>query len=303
MAIEGRIVRVQGNQWVVESGEERYRCHARGRLKKEAKARSMVSPVAVGDRVAFSVTGPEEGVIEEVRPRRNEIARRAAGTRPMGQTMVANLDLMVAVFAAREPPLHIRMVDRFLVVAEGANVPAALCLNKIDLADREETDALFAPYREASYPALYTSALTGEGLEELKSLLRGKLSMFCGPSGVGKSSLLNALEPGMGLQTRAISPLTGKGSHTTTHTEIHALSFGAWVADTPGIKELGMWGVGAEDIMELFPEIFPYLGQCRFATCRHTHEPGCAVKRAVQHGHIHEARYRSFVKMASEQET
>jgi len=284
----------------VDTGTEKYRCYVRGRLKKEADACNMISPVAVGDHVAFSVTGPEEGMIEKVHPRRNQIVRRAAGRRPMGQTLVANLDQMVAVFAVKEPPLHIRMVDRFLVVAEGANVPAALCINKIDLADPGEIRETFAPYHHAGYPVVYTSVITGEGLEDLKQLLKGKLSMFCGPSGVGKSSLLNALQPGLSLKTRSVSRLTSKGSHTTTHTEIFSLDFGARVADTPGIKELGLWAVKPEDIMELFPEVVPYLGDCRFSTCTHTHEPGCAVKKAVDQGRIHHARYKSFVKMIEE---
>jgi ribosome biogenesis GTPase len=186
------------------------------------------------------------------------------------------------------------MLDRFLVVAEVNQIPAAICANKIDLVTAEAAEGLFGLYARLSYPVVYTSAVTGQGLEALRALLRGRLSVLSGPSGAGKSSLLNALQPGLGLHARQVSQATFKGRHTTVYAELLPLAGGGYVADTPGIRSLGLWDVEPEELDGYFVDIRPYVAGCEFSDCTHLHEPGCAVRAAVARGEIAETRYDSY---------
>jgi ribosome biogenesis GTPase len=298
------------------------RCRAREKLRKnlvltesksraqrvrDVRRRSVTDPIAIGDRVRFVIaptSGREvaEGAIEEVLPRSRELARQAVttGTVPVGQVLVANLDLVMVVFAAAAPPPSFGMVDRFLVSCESRALPAVLCLNKVDLGIAEDVARAFHVYERAGYRVLRVSAATGEGLDALRALVRDKISAFVGPSGVGKSTLLNALQPGLGLRVGEISRYTGKGTHTTRFSQLVPLSFGGFLADTPGLRALGLWEVSDDELDRFFPEFRPYLGQCRFGNCAHVGETECAVQDAVARGAIDQRRYASYVKLFAE---
>ncbi len=208
---------------------------------------------------------------------------------------MANVDQVVAVFAAANPEPRLRMLDRFLVLAEANDLPAMIVVNKIDRVGVEAARERFAAYEAADYPVRYTSAAEGVGIDGLRDRLCGRTSVLTGPSGAGKSSLLNAVEPGLGLRTAEVSEAVGKGRHTTVSAELIPLRCGGYVADTPGLRELGLWGVELERLDECFPEFRPYLGACRFGRgCSHTHEPGCAIRAAVEAGEVPEARYESY---------
>ena len=214
--------------------------------------------------------------------------------------MVANPDLVAVVFACDRPPPNPRLIDRFLVVAEYNEVPALLVANKVDLVGQQAAGQLFDPYRQVGYDVISTSAKAAIGLGELRSRLAGKLSIVTGPSGVGKSTLLNALQPGLQLVTGEVSTvMSGKGKHTTTHAELHQLDGpeGGYVADTPGIRELGLWQIPATELAWCFPEFREHLGACAFNDCTHLHEPRCGVRAAVDAGRIGEARYDSYRRM------
>ena len=239
--------------------------------------------------------------IIEILPRRNQLVRRAAGPRPMEQTIVSNIDLMVAVFAAAEPDPNWNLLDRYLAEAEFTDMPPLLCITKIDLVDPATLEPDLAVYRQIGYRIVLTSAVSGEGLEEARELLRGKNSVLIGKSGVGKSALLNALEIGLGLRVGAVSRSTGKGRHTTTHLERFELAVGGSVVDTPGMREFGLGDAGDVDAAWLFPEMRKYLGHCRFgASCAHLHEPGCEIKAAVERGDISVRRYESYLRLRGE---
>jgi ribosome biogenesis GTPase len=270
----------------------------RGTLKRERRRTDLV---AVGDRVWVVDVGEGEGQIEAVEPRSRVLARPARNTADVEQVILANPDQVLFVFAVREPEPHRRMLDRFLVLAEYANLPALVGVNKMDL-DAVGSDgvphsqAIFGDY-EAIYPVLHLSARTSHGLAELRRALQGKITAVAGPSGVGKSSLLNALDPERRREIAAISAATGKGRHTTIATQLYRLDPTSFIADTPGIRALAMHGVPAEDLDRCFPELRPWLGQCFYADCTHRHEPGCAVREALDQGKIASARYESYAAL------
>jgi ribosome biogenesis GTPase / thiamine phosphate phosphatase len=288
----GQIVRLYADVATVQIDERTVQCPIRGKLFK-------TDPPAVGDWVELDESH-DPPVIAAVLPRKSVLARRAAGTVPRRHVLVANVDQVIVVFAAANPEPHTAMLDRFLVVAEDDDVEAHVVVNKTDLADREEMQALFAPYERAGYRVHYTSVRTREGLEELRETLNGKESVFVGPSGAGKSSLLNALYPGLGLKVGQVSEAYGKGRHTTVGGLLIRLPGGAAVADTAGLRELGLWMIPPADLPHCFPEFRPYLGLCRFSDCAHLSEPGCAIHAAVEGGDIDESRYSSYTKLRAE---
>lgn len=273
------------------------------RVERVRKLRE-TDPIAVGDRVTISygeeetaAAGQQRAVIESVQPRRAALARRSGNERER-QTLVANLDLAVVTFAAAMPRPDLWKLDRFLVLAEDAEVASLIVLNKADLAGPDEIEAVAAPYRRIGYDVLATSVKAGEqGVPELRERVGGKISAFFGPSGVGKSSLLNALQPGLALKTGDVGDITFKGRHTTVAAELLPLTFGGWVADTPGLRQVEFWNLDAEDVGFCFPEMRPVLGQCRFPNCRHQSEPGCAVRAAVERGDMDQRRYESYREM------
>lgn len=261
-----------------------------------------VDPVAVGDVVLFVDAGDGTGMIKEVVERKSRLSRLAAGPIPLEQVLVANLDQMVAVFAAARPKPKWHLLDRYLVTAEAAGVPALICITKLDLVKPAKLDEVAALYDGLGYPVILTSSVDGRGIDAITAALRDRISVLVGKSGVGKSSLLNAIEPGLGLRVSAVSDgRVGKGRHTTTHLELVPLSAGGGVVDTPGMRELALWQSDPDALGWYFPEFRPYLGTCKFgASCRHDSEPGCAIKGGVDNGTIAEQRYESYLKLADE---
>lgn len=295
--IEGRVLRSQSGQLWISTERGIVHCTLRGRLKREKKARTDLA--VIGDRVQVRIVEDLEGVVEEVSPRENRFARRQPGKRGAYKedVLVANLDRIYAVFSCSSPPMNPRVLDRFLVVAELDGISAGIVANKVDEVDRADAEARFGPYAELGYPVFYTSALDGSGLDALRDALRDRVSAFVGPSGVGKSSLLNAVEPGLGLSVGAISATLDKGRHTTRVAELHPLEGGGWVADTPGIREIASFELPKTELARCFPELRPFAGECRFPNCSHDREPGCAVREALEQGAIRPERYESYLRI------
>ncbi|HLO31567.1 MAG TPA: ribosome small subunit-dependent GTPase A [Anaerolineales bacterium] len=264
-----------------------------------------VDPVAIGDQVRYIDAGDGRGMIMEILPRRSKLSRPAPvpGQRVFEQVIVSNADLVLPVFSAANPTPKWGLLDRYLVAAEAAELPSLIVINKLDLAWKNpELNQELEIYRRIGYPVLLVSATTGEGLTELKDSLQGKLSVMVGKSGVGKTSLLNAIQPGLGLRIKAVSNgQLGKGRHTTTHLEMFELDLGGALVDTPGIREFGLWNITGEELAFLFPEIADHAGQCRFGlSCRHDQEPGCAVRKAVMAGMVSPYRYQSYLRLREE---
>lgn len=257
-----------------------------------------VDPVAVGDVVSFVDAGDGAGMITEVLPRKNKFSRRAPGSKSLEQVIAVNVDQVVAVFSTARPAPKWGLLDRYLANAESTGLPAQICITKMDLAEEARLRKEMRVYEQIGYPLVLTSARTARGVEAFKEALEGRVSVLVGKSGVGKTTLLNAIEPGLGLRVNEVSGATGKGKHTTSHLEMFELGFGGSVVDTPGMKEFGLWNVADGDVAHLFPEMRPYIGLCRFGLdCSHTHEPGCAIKEAVESGRVAHRRYRSYLSL------
>lgn len=290
---------------VLADGME-YQCKMRGAAKRADKSGERVYPV-VGDLVEFTETNVGQGVVERVLPRENVFARRMAGPRGTwkAQVLAANIDQVVTVFAAAQPEPNPRLVDRFLVIAEANELDALLVVNKVDLTGIEAARAVFGQYERAGYPVWYASAHEGTGLEGLREALSGRTSLVAGPSGVGKSSLLNTLLPGLDLRTGEVSQALNKGRHTTVVGSLIRVPGpeGGFVADTPGLRELGLWDMPPEDVDYCYREFRPFLGGCRFSNCLHRGENGCAVLEAVQRGDIEPQRYDSYLRVVEDTET
>jgi ribosome biogenesis GTPase len=258
-----------------------------------------VDPIAVGDEVTFVDAGDGSGMITEVLPRRSKLTRRAPGPKPLEQIVVANVDRVVAVIAAAQPRPKWGMLDRYLASAEACDLPALICVTKLDALKEKhaaEVMEIVEDYQRMGYPVVLTSAADGTGFETLKAELAGQYSAFVGMSGVGKTTLLNALQPGLGLRVGEINLDLDKGRHTTTGLEMFPLEIGGAVIDTPGMKVFGFWDVESDDVALLFREMQPYVGLCRFGLdCRHDTEPGCAIKAAVEAGEISHRRYHSYL--------
>ncbi len=286
-----------GGVWVVRTGDgEVHESVLRGRLKQETGLK-----LAVGDEVMAAPTEANgQWTIEEILPRRSVLSRRAPGRRAGERVVAANVDQVMIVFAAAQPEPHRGMIDRFLVIAEGSQLAPRLVVNKVDLVDLESARAHVADYDRAGYPIHFTSSRAGVGLPALRDALAGRATVVTGPSGVGKSSLLNALYPGLNLRVGEISLSVNKGRHTTVGALSHPLPDGGYVVDTPGLREVGLWGFSLDTLDQCFPEFRPYIGHCRFVDCTHLVEPGCALRAAVAQGDISAQRYESYVKLRDE---
>jgi ribosome biogenesis GTPase len=293
--LEGLVIRAQSGFLTVKTDAGDYTCRLRGRLKQGDLEGDIV---AVGDRVTITPHADGTGEIEAIHERTAEFSRIRTGIkRDFRQILLANPDQIVAVFACAEPPPSLRMLDRFLVIAEKQRIDALIVANKLDLVTREQAEATFGLYTDLGYPVIYTSARTGQGIEDLREHLQGKLSALTGPSGVGKSSLLNAIQPDLGLHVRAVSEATTKGMHTTRVRELFPLNLGGYVADTPGIRSLALWDTEPEELDAYFIEMRDLVADCQFSDCTHTHEPGCAVLAAVDTGQVTPQRYNSYLRL------
>jgi ribosome biogenesis GTPase len=299
--LSGMVLRAQSGFYTVETPEGLLEAKLRGRIRRERQTSDLA---VIGDRVSVTPRGDGTGAIEAVEPRRSKFSRRQAGPRGLWRedVIVANLDQAVIVFACADPEPHLRMVDRFLVIAEENQVEAVLVANKTDLVGDERAREVFGAYADISYPVHYTSARRGAGVDELAQRLSGRTSVVVGPSGVGKSTLLNTIQPGLRLATGEVSEALHKGRHTTTIAELLPLDAGGYVADTPGLRGLALWDVDPTELPWHFPELRPFLGGCAFNDCSHVHEPGCAVREAVAAGKISEERYESYRRMRAGEE-
>jgi ribosome biogenesis GTPase len=293
--VRGVVMNGTGGVWTVRTTDgAQHLATMRGRLKQEG-----VDKIAVGDDVRLEEE--ERGgswVIAEIFPRRSRLARRAPGGAHGERVVVANIDQVIVVFAFAKPEPHPRMLDRFLVIAAANDIQARIVLNKRELVGAPPP--WIDEYRLAGYPIHFTSVKARVGLEELGSALHGRTSALSGPSGVGKSSLMNSIYPGLDLRVGEISESVNKGRHTTVGAALHPLPDGGFVVDTPGLREIGVWNLLASDLDECFLEFRPFLGQCKFGDCRHVHEPGCRVRAAVAEKLIGASRYDSYLKLLGE---
>ncbi len=293
--IRGLIVKSQSGFLDVETNIGIIVCRLRGRLKRGRREGDIT---AVGDWVQISLLKDGTGMVEEIEERQRMFSRMAPTPRgEYRQILIANQDQAVLVFACAEPEPRLRMLDRFLIVADEAATPAIIVFNKVDLVGIRRAKKDFGHYQSIGYHVIFTSAETGRGVNALQKQLVGKISVLAGPSGAGKSSLLNVIQPGLGLVVRDVSKATRKGRHTTVVREMYPLDGGGYVADTPGLKALALWDIEPEEVDGYFPEIRELVAECQFSNCMHLHEPGCAVKAAVEAGKIHFERYESYIRI------
>lgn len=315
--LDGLVVQEQsGFFWVEVTDGTVYMCRLRGRLMEEAQSTDIA---AIGDRVKISVVENDEtgdiGVIEEVAERESVLSRsaRTEGNRGAGEAerehvIVANADAIFFVFAAAQPAPDLRMLDRFLVAGEKSEIDELIIIaNKIDLEDPTNIQSRFSIYENMDYTVFYTSAKDGDGVDSLRDALKGKISALTGPSGVGKTSLLNLIQPGLGREVRQVSKSRQEGTHTTRDSALIKLDpavygEGTYVADTPGMRSLNIWDVEPEELDAYFIDIAPYVEHCRFGDCTHANEPGCAVRAALDRGEISKSRYNSYRKLRAELE-
>jgi ribosome biogenesis GTPase len=276
----------------------RVKCEVRQKVKRQ---RDNVTPVAVGDDVRFCRTqddeGMQRGVIEEVAERRSAFFRPMTGLSHNKQVIAANLDRVAIVVAVKSPPLKTGLIDRCIIAARNGSLEPMLVMNKVDLGETEESATVSALYPRIGYRTINVSSRTGEGIEELKEELNGHRTLFAGHSGVGKSTLLNALIPGLDIRTQEISEYSNKGKHTTTAVELYQLPSGGFIVDSPGLKLMDLWEIEREELAAYFPEFEVFLGRCKYNPCSHVHEPNCAVKAAVEEGLISSIRYENYLSI------
>lgn len=293
--VDGVVLGRRGHEIHVLVGEERIAATLRGRLKYRDGTR-----IVAGDRVVVTLSGDGGATVEDILPRRSVLVRRAGDAR-RAKPVAANIDGVLAVVAAAHPEPHPRLLDRLLVIAEANRLPVVVVVNKVDL-DETVAEKLEARYRPAGYTVLRTSAKTALGMDAFGHQLIGRTSVLTGPSGVGKSSLLNAVEPGLGLRTQEVSAYWGTGRHTTVAAELIPIAGGGFVVDTPGFREVALWGVAPEDLPDCFPEIATYASECRFVDCRHLGEPECAVRAAALAGAFDLDRLMTYACLREEAE-
>lgn len=291
----GTVTRATGSWYEVATEEGTLRCRIRGRLR--LKGVRSTNPVVVGDRVRCESDENGDHAIVAVEPRRNYVIRRASNLSKESHIIAANVDRALLMVTLRQPETAPEFVDRFLVTCEAYKVPVTILLSKIDLQEPEAVAAFRAVYEAAGYPVLEVSTATGQGVAEVKELLRGSTSLISGNSGVGKSTLVQAIDPALDIRTGEISESHGKGRHTTTFSTMYPLAGGGRVIDTPGIKGFGLIDIDDGELWHYFPEMMRIGRDCRFYNCTHTHEPGCAVAEAVREGAISPLRYESYLKM------
>ncbi len=298
--MEGLVIRSTGSWYTVKAEDgKQYECKLKGRFK--IKGIRTTNPLAVGDLVVFEWRDDKKaGLIHTIKERKNYIIRKSVNLSKRAHIIAANIDQALLVVTMAQPRTSTGFIDRFLITTEAYHIPAILVFNKIDLYDEELTAAkeeLKKIYSSIGYPCIDVSATEKINLEELKELMKGKVSLFSGHSGVGKSALINALDPSKNIRVGEISDAHAKGKHTTTFAEMHQLNFNAYIIDSPGIKEFGLIDFEKEELSHYFPEMRPYLSECKFNDCTHEHEPECAVIEAVREGKIAFSRYENYIKI------
>jgi len=293
--LSGLVLRLQSGFYYIQTEHGLITCSIRGKLKQ---GRLNEDLVAIGDHVQVALSSSTTGAIEKVEPRKNALVRLAPSTRgEYKQIFLANLDLVIFVFACTQPEPHLRMLDRFLIIAERQSIPALIVANKVDLIGKKKASQLFERYPPLGYPVLCTSAKTGLGILQLKQLVKNKVSAFSGPSGVGKTSLLNSIQPGLGIKVKEVNEVTTKGRHSTVVRELFSLDGQSFLADLPGLRSLELWDIHPEELDAYFPEMKGLVSQCQFNNCTHRTEPGCAIKDAVDQGKVHPDRYQSYLNL------
>ncbi|MGQ0537347.1 MAG: ribosome small subunit-dependent GTPase A [Gemmatimonadaceae bacterium] len=297
MTQEGVVLFGTGGTWCVRLGDgETVEAVLRGRLKLAGRA----DKLTVGDRVRVGAGAAHVRAIEAILPRRSVLKRRAPGGKYTERIIAANVDQVIVVLAAAQPEPNERMLDRFLAIAEGSALAALIIVNKLDLVSSAAVRERFALYEQLGYPLRFTSCKRGDGLSQVAPLLESRTSVLAGPSGAGKSSLMNALYPELDLRVAEISASVNKGRHTTVGAFLHPLPDGGFVVDTPGLREIGLWGLPAAELDACFPEFRPLLGGCRFTDCAHTAEPDCAVREGLAAGAVDAGRYQSYLRLRAE---
>lgn len=298
----GVVIKSTGSRYLVKSGDTVYACQLKGKIRMEG--RKTTNPIAVGDLVDFDLD-ELEGTIRHIHPRRNYIIRKSINLSKQAQILASNLDQAVLLASLVAPRTSLGFIDRFLVTAEAYGIPAVLIFNKSDLLDprqRELQNELLGLYRHIGYPCYEVSSYRPQEVEALRSVFKDKTTLIAGHSGVGKSTFVNCLQPGLNLRTGEISAAHAKGMHTTTFAELHALAFGGSIIDSPGIKELGLVEMKKEEVAHYFPEMRARMQNCRFNNCLHVNEPKCAVLEAVEQGDISAERYHSYLGILNGEE-
>ena len=297
---EGLVLKSTGSSYLVRTKDnEVVTCKLRGNFR--IKGIKSTNPIAVGDGVFFvKENQAEQGFIVDIQERKNYISRKSINLSKITHILAANMDTAFLVVSMAEPRTPLGFIDRFLVAAESFRIPTKIIFNKTDLYDakcRKIHDGLSRLYTEIGYECMETSVVSKKGMDGLKDAMQGKISLFCGQSGVGKSSIINVLEEGLCLKMGDLSRYNNKGKHTTTFAEMFPLSFGGFIIDTPGIKEFGLIQYEKEEVSHYFPEMLQRLHQCKFSNCTHTHEPECAVKQALEEGKIAQSRYLNYLSI------
>ena len=303
--MQGLVTKSTGSWYQVKSGEETIDCRIKGKFR--TKGITTTNPLAVGDVVDFEME-PEQnnGVITNLHQRKNYIIRKSINLSKQAQIIAANLDLALLVVTLASPRTSLGFIDRFLVTAEAYSIPACLIFNKLDLFSEEGLEILAeyqSIYENIGYPCYSVSVLEGTNIDHVQDLLKDKVTLFSGHSGVGKSSLINRLLPDLDLRTHMISDWSDKGMHTTTFAEMFDLPQGGYIIDTPGIRELGVIDIEKNELSHFFPEMRERMNQCRFNNCRHINEPGCAVLAAIEEGEISLSRYDSYLSIYNGNDT
>lgn len=303
--MEGLVIKSTGSWYIVRTKDDKdYKCKLKGSFR--IKGIRNTNPVAVGDNVKFSLVSEEgSGLINEIYPRNNYIIRKATKLSKRSHIIAANIDQAYLIVTLALPRTSHGFIDRYLITSEAYHVPASIVFNKIDIYDKETNSTLeeyLEIYESAGYPCIKVSALRGDNIDELKKLIKNKITLFSGHSGVGKSALLNRIQPNLNIKTKPISKAHLKGQHTTTFTEMCKLDFGGYIIDTPGIKEFGLIDFSLDEIAERYPEMRKIMHNCKYYNCTHVHEPGCAVKKAMEDGTISRTRYDQYLKIINKEE-
>ncbi len=320
-AQRGLVVKKTFGQYFVKFDQQLIPCSINSKLRKQlvypiadpssiarkvvtVKDIDSVDPIAVGDRVEFIYTNPNEGMIVDVLPRRNKLSRpsvdgaRRSKSQPLEQVLAVNIDQALVVMPITNPAPAWNLLDRYLVTTEAAHIPAIICFTKTDLLEKENVFSEVKVYEYIGYPVVMSSSTNGHGIDQVRSILKDKCSVLWGKSGVGKSSLLNAVQPGLGLRVNEVNEHNSEGRHTTTHMEMIDLDFGGSVIDTPGLRQFKLWNADSDDIAYFMPDLKPFVGQCKFGLdCTHEREPGCTIRSAVSAGQIDQRRYESYLEM------